>query len=188
MKKIVFVGAPSSGKTTLAHDLFVELKKKNYKVEIIQELVRNEIQLNGTPELWEQYRFYLIQNIYENALPKNIDYAVIDGGTLITFFYCFRKNNKNERYKLLMIDMFKIFLDNLYNKKYDYVFYVPVEKVLEKNKNFNDGTRFQDLEEIKTLDFHMHLQLLKLHNIDNVYKIDCDLNDRLKFVLDILKI
>lgn len=188
MKKIVFIGAPSSGKTTLAHNVFVELKKKNYKVEIIQELVRNEIQLNGIPDLWEQYRFYMIQNMYENALPKNIDYAVIDGGTIITFFYCFRKNNKNERYKLLMMDMFKIFLDDLYSKKYDYIFYIPVEKVLEKNKDFKDGTRFQDLEEILTLDSHMYLHLTKLHNIDNVYHVNCDLKERVNFVLNVLKI
>ncbi|MCS7316811.1 MAG: ATP-binding protein [Candidatus Dojkabacteria bacterium] len=184
MKKILFVGAPSSGKTTLANDLFVELKKKNLKVEMIPELVRNEIQLNGIPELWEQYRFYILQNSYENALPKNIDYAIVDSGTLMMFFYCFRKENDNPRYRLLMQDMFKIFLDDFYSKKYDYIFYVPVRRVLERNEDFKDGTRFQDLEDIMTLDSHLYLHFVKLHNRKNVFHVNCDLKERLNFVLN----
>ena len=50
----------------------------------------------------------------------------------------------------------------------------------------NDGTRYQSADELDILDQHMTLIFTKIFNADNIYKLDCPLNERLTTVLDII--
>jgi hypothetical protein len=187
MKKVVFVGAAGCGKSTLAASVFVELKKLGYNTELVDEWVRREIQMNGIPNIWEQYRVYHTQKAIEDSLPKNVDFAIIDAGVLSPYFYSFRSDLFDERVRHLLNDMYRYFVNDLYLKRYDYVFYLPAKQTYEKHPDIlKDGTRFQTPEDIETLDTHMRLHFTKLHKLDNVYTIDCELEKRLDVVLKII--
>ena len=43
MKKVVFVGGPGSGKSTISAEVFVELKKRGANVELVTEWIRQDL-------------------------------------------------------------------------------------------------------------------------------------------------
>jgi hypothetical protein len=85
--------------------------------------------------------------------------------------------------------MYKYFLDDLWLKRYDYVFYLPTKETYAFNPNIlNDGTRFQTEEEINILEEHMSLVFTKIHKLDNIFKISSPLPNRVKEIISILNI
>lgn len=185
-KRIALIGAAGSGKSTLAAELFVELKKQGKNVELISEWVRSDIHLHGPLQsIWEQFRTRMHQKELEDAVPNNVEYIITDSGTLTPYFYaCLYANNKDDRQRLVMQDMHKWFLDDLYLRRYDYVFFLPTTETYKvKPDMLEDGTRFQTSEEIDTLEMHMSLMFGRLHNLDNVYVLDSPLNDRCQKVI-----
>jgi hypothetical protein len=187
MKKIVFVGAAGCGKSTLTASVFVELKKRGYNTELVDEWIRREIQMNGVPNIWEQYRVYHTQKSIEDSLPSNVEFAIIDAGVLSPYFYSFRSDLFDERVRHLLNDMYRYFINDLYLKRYDYIFYLPVSHTYDKHQDLlRDGTRFQTREDIDVLDTHMRLHFTKLHKLDNIYTLDCELEKRTDTVLKII--
>jgi nicotinamide riboside kinase len=188
-KKIVFVGAPGSGKSFLSNNVFTELKSKHINSEIIHEFIRYDIQANGPMQsIWEQYRTRTKQKELEDAVPDAYDYVCIDSGTLTPYFYaCLYADFNDTRQRIVLQDMYKYLLDDIALKRYDYVFFLPAKHTYEVNKNIlNDGTRFQTQDETNILDDHMSLIFGKLHKFDNVYTIDCSLDKRVQTVLNII--
>ena len=192
MKNICFIGAAGSGKSTLATETFTELKKKNYNTEHISEFIRTDIQAHGPMEsIWEQYRVRFSQKEIEDNLPKNVDYAIIDSGTLTQYFYaCLYCDHTNARQRLVMSDMYKYWLDDIYLKRYSYVFWLPSGETHRANPELlNDGTRYQNQQEIDLLDTHMELMFNRLHKgVGNIYTIDGPLHKRIERVLDVIGI
>lgn len=189
MKKVTFIGAPGCGKSTITNDVYVALKKKNINVEMVPEMIRYSIQRYGPLEtIWEQYKTRNDQCALEDAIPKHVDYLVSDSGTLTMFFYAALYADKTDtRQRLVLADMYKYLLDDLYLKRYDYVFFLPrVDKIKANEKILNDGTRFQSNEEVDILDEHMSLIFTKIHKLDNVHCLDCDLEKRTDEVLKII--
>lgn len=73
--KIVFVGAPGSGKTTLTAAVFAALKESGRRTELVSEWIRTDIALSGPmTSIWEQYRTRRHQEELEAAVPKEIDH------------------------------------------------------------------------------------------------------------------
>lgn len=189
MKRICIIGNAGSGKSTLAGKLFSALKPQGINVELVPEFIRGDIQMNGPMQsIWEQYRTRSSQKEIEDSLPQNIDVAVIDSGTLTPYFYSALYSNKeNERERLVLQDMYRFLLDDIYKRRYDYIFFLPREKTYASNPNIlSDGTRYQSAEEINTLETHMALLFGNLHKVSNVYVLDCELDERLDTVLEII--
>lgn len=190
MKKLVFIGGPGSGKSTLATDVFTILKKQKYNTELVTEFIRRDIQEHGPMEtIWEQYRVRYKQCELEDNLPDVLDYAVIDAGTISQYFYAILYcDHSNSRQRLVLADLYKYWLDDIYLKRYDYVFYVPSNHTHSENPNIlNDGTRYQTTEEVNTLEASMNLMFDNLHkNVGNIYTIDVPLQERTSKVLSIL--
>lgn len=90
MKKINLYGSPSSGKTTLASQIFAEMKSKHHNIAYVQEyskdLVYQGVDMRFLPEnerlliLAEQFR-------RENILKDKVDYIVTDSPMLLTAYY-----------------------------------------------------------------------------------------------------
>jgi nicotinamide riboside kinase len=192
-KKIVFIGSAGSGKSTISFDLVTSLKKSGINAEHIPEMIRYDIQRNGPMEnVWEQYRSFLNQHEYEDNIPKEVDYAVIDSGCLTPYFYaCLYTSTATERERLVLADMFKYLIDMIYKKQYDYIFFLPRKHTIERaglDKISGDGTRYQSMDELDVLDKHMELMFTKILKSDTTHMLTCSLEDRLDSVLKILNL
>ncbi len=188
-KKIAFIGSAGSGKSTLAADVFVELKKKGHKVELVTEWIRQDIQVNGPmTTIWEQYRTLHHQRSIEDAVPEAADWMITDSGVLTPYFYsCLYTNKANERERLVLADMFKFLIDDLYQKRYQYVFFLPGEHAYSVNKDIDkDGTRYQSKEELQILDDHMRLVFTRMFKVDNIIELNVPMAKRTKEVLKVL--
>lgn len=180
--RIVFIGTAGSGKSTLAAQVFAALKTQGRKVEHVHEFVRHDIHANGSmTSVWEQYRTRQYQKELEDAVPTVADYVICDSGTLTPYFYAvLYANPAKPRQRLVLQDMYKYLLDDLFLKRYDMVFYVP----LIKGADLKDGTRYQSDEQIETLDEHMGLIFTKLHRLDNIYTVQQGFDNRLQEVME----
>lgn len=188
-KRIAFIGAAGSGKSTLATEVFVELKKRNKNAEIINEWVRYDIQANGPMQsIWEQYRTLNHQRDLEKAVPESVDYVVVDSGVLTPYFYAALYVDGNDpRQRLVLQDMHKYLINDMYLRWYDVVFYLPLKYTKEAtDKLLKDGTRYQTDDELNILDSHMNLMFNQLNKIDNIYTIDGPLDQRINAVLRVL--
>ena len=185
-KMIAFVGAPASGKSTLASMVYNDMKLSGVNVELVPEFIRYDIHAHGPMKsIWEQYRTRQHQRDIEDAIPQSAEYAVIDSSTLLPFFYaCLYADQADARQRLVLHDMYRYMLDDLYLKRYHAVFYLPVIDL--PSLNFEDGVRFQDADEIATLDTHMNLAFTKLYRPGNIFQIDGPYGDRLGKVNEIL--
>lgn len=189
-KKIAFIGSAGSGKSTLATDVFTKLKIAGHNAELVTEWIRYDIQANGPMQsIWEQYRTLHHQRRLEDAVPNNVDWLITDSGCLTPYFYsCLYTSTADERQRLVLADMFKFLIDDLYQKRYEYVFFLP-SKLTKKDgvkKITDDGTRYQSEEELNILDEHMKLVFTKMFKLDNIIELNCPLEKRCKEVLKIL--
>lgn len=191
MKKICIIGNAGSGKSTLAGKLFSALKPSGANVELVPEFIRGDIQINGPMQsIWEQYRTRFNQQEIEDAIPKNVDYAIIDSGTLTPYFYAsLYSNGENERERLVLQDMYRFLSNDLYKRRYDHVFFLPRAQTYALNPNIlGDGTRYQSADEIDILETHMELMFGRLCRLDNVHVLDCALDERVDQVLKIIEV
>ena len=181
MQRIVFIGAAGCGKTTLATSVFAALKQAGRNVEHVHEFIRHDINSNGPmTSIWEQYRTRQFQKELEDAVPQNATYVICDSGTLTPYLYAVLYANPSEpRQRLVLQDMYRYLLDDLYLRRYDLVFYVP----LLSNANLHDGTRYQTEQEIKVLNQHMQLVFTQLHRLPNIHTVESSFELRLEEVM-----
>lgn len=175
-QKIVFIGPCGSGKSTLASKLYAAFKEQKINAEFIPELVRYEIHRNGPMRsIWEQYRTRQAQKDIEDLVPDKVNYTIIDSGTLTPYFYAtLYANQTDPRERLVMQDMYKYLLDDIYLQRYQHVFYLPPIQDVD----INDGTRYQTNEEVDTLSHHMDLVFNRIHKTPNIYYIDGPAEER----------
>ena len=187
MKKVVFIGGPGSGKSTIAAETFVTLKKQNINAELVTEWIRQDIWLNGPmTNIWEQFRTGARQREIENAVPTTVDYVITDSGTLTPYFYALEYcDQKDSRQRLVLHEMYKQLVTDIFTNRYNYIFYLPNSQTYQANdKILSDGTRYQSLEQANTLDTNMRITFCQMIKNDNVYAVDVPLDQRLSFVLD----
>jgi nicotinamide riboside kinase len=180
-KRIAFVGAPSSGKTALAAAVFAALKQAGRKTEHVHECVRHDINAHGPmTSIWEQYRTRQFQKELEDAVPAVVDYVVCDSGTLSPYFFAVLYADPTEpRQRLVLHDMYRYLLDDLFLSRYDRVFYLP----LLGTPDLDDGTRYQTTREIRILNDHMRLVFTQLYRLPNIYTVESSFERRLEEVM-----
>lgn len=181
-RRICFIGPPGSGKSTLAAEVFTALKQTGINVELCDEFVRRDIQRHGPlRSIWEQYRTRQHQKELEDAVPSGVDWVVCDSGTLSPYFYAaLYADHTDARQRLVLQDLFRYLLDDLYLRRYDLIFYLPNQGLKE------DGTRFQTENDLRVLDQHMNLAFSELFRVGNAYRLDLPLADRCAHVLRVI--
>lgn len=184
-KRVVFIGGPGCGKSTLTADVFVAFKKIGKVTEFVPEWIRREIMREGVmTSVWEQYRTMNNHRREELHFPDTVEYLILDGGTLTPYFYTAVYSKKDDRKERLVVqDMYEQLLDDLYSRKYDHIYFLPRIFTDQAGVSFQDGTRFQTDEELDTLEQYMSLIFTKIHRMDNIKVLNCPLDDRVDTIV-----
>lgn len=168
MIKINIYGGPSSGKSTLAAQIYATLKVLNQKVELVREyakeLVYQEIDMKT---LNEKERLIILAEQFrrEDLLKKNIDFLITDSPMMLTAYF-----HSHEYAK-------EIVLRHL-NKN-------EVHLWAERPEKFESAGRSHNEEQSKQIDIEMK-KFLSESSIE-LTEVNGDPEERIKKVLDILK-
>lgn len=170
-KLICILGAPASGKSTLATSVHTELKKKGKNSIFIGESATDYIAEYGVPNTpIDQLVIFYKQLNRERMYLGTKDYIICDSSGILNYFY-FRGlfDNKLSSKDIATINhMQKEILKSL--NQWSNIFYVPVI-----SSNIEDGIRYQKKDEIVKIDRWIK-SYLELENIphDDISNIELD--------------
>ena len=181
-KLITFLGAPASGKSTLASDVHTELKKLGKNSIYITEAATDYIAEYGIPNTpLDQLVIFYKQLNRERMYIDSKEFIVCDSSGILNYFY-FRTlfNNKLSNKDIATINHLQKEILKTINQ-WDYVFYIP--PILD---NTEDNIRYHNVEEIKKLDRWIK-SYLELENINHFDLSEVDLKKRVDYVLKAIK-
>lgn len=143
MLRVGFVGAPGTGKSTVARALaasFIDVEGIN-NVELIVEYARRYIAKYGVPEnIWEQMRILNKQKDWEEHLPDSVDLMITDCPVHLCWPYTlFLRKNSSEKEIMQINDLFSELNKLNYPSRYDVIFYLP-----PKIEPVRDGVRCEE--------------------------------------------
>jgi nicotinamide riboside kinase len=177
-KLIMIIGAPSSGKSTLATDVHTELKKVGKNSIFVSECATDYIAEYGIPNTpTDQLVIFYEQVSKENMFIGSKEFIVCDSSSLLNYFY-FRRlfNHKLTDKDIAVINHLQKQILKTINKWYK-IYYVP--PIFD---NVNDGIRYHNEEQIKKLDVIIK-SYLELENIEHVDLSKIKINNRKDFIL-----
>jgi len=182
-KLISFIGAPCSGKSTLATDVHTELKKLGKNSIFVQESATDYIAEYGIPNTpIDQITIFYKQSNRENMFIGSKDYIVCDSSGILNYFY-FRRlfdNPLSDKDIATINHLQKEILKSL--SKWKYLFYVPPIPTDPKA-----GVRYHNEEDIINLDMCIK-SYLEIENIPYIDLSKIDYKIRQDYVIkEILK-
>jgi nicotinamide riboside kinase len=177
-KLITIIGAPNSGKSTLATEVHTELKKLGENSIFVSEAATDYIAEYGIPNTPEdQLVIFYKQLNRERVYQETKDFIICDSSGILNYFYfrgLFPKNLSNKQIALIN-HLQKEILKSI--NQWDFIFYVP--PILN---NIDDGIRYQDKDQILKLD-RLIKSYLELENIEKIDLSNFDLDKRKDFII-----
>ena len=180
-KLICFLGAPSSGKSTLASMVHSELKRTGNNSIFVGESASDFIAEYGIPNSpMDQMIIFYKQLNRERMYIGNKEYIICDSSTILNYFYF--RSLFSEMLTLKDIaainHLQKEILKNI-NRWYK-IFYVnPIVA------NIDDGIRFHNKEEILKLDIQIK-SYLQIENIKYEDLSKIDLPKRVDYIINLI--
>lgn len=178
-KLITLIGAPASGKSTLATSVHTELKKMGKNSIFISEVATDYIAEYGIPNTpQDQIVIFYKQTNRENMYIGSKDYIICDSSGILNYFY-FRGlfENKLSNKDIAIINHLQKEILKTINQ-WDHIFYLP--PMLD---NVEDGIRYQNKEQILSLDRKIKCYL-ELENIKHFDLSDVSLEKRTQSIID----
>jgi len=177
--KIAFIGAPGTGKTTVAEDVKNKLKYMGYDTESVSEYARTYIRRFGPPKsVAEQIVITQNQITSEARLEKIHDIIVCDSCSLLGYIYgatlAYHHNSKDRGHLNLLHELV---IEHFHT--YDVIFYIPKDREM-----VDDSIRYQTNEEADRIDKAIE-GLLLLH-ADTFYEITGNREERVDDVIETL--
>jgi nicotinamide riboside kinase len=177
---IMIMGAPSSGKSTLAAEIHTELKKMNKNSIFISEVATDFIAEYGIPNSpIDQMVIFYKQLNKETMFLSSKEYVICDSSSILNYFY-FRQlfPEKLSNKDIATVNhLQKEILKHI--KTIDKIFYVPPMI----NENTNDGIRYHNIDDINKLNRWIK-SYLELENINHTDLTQIKIENRVKFILD----
>jgi nicotinamide riboside kinase len=178
-KLIMIMGAPASGKSTLASELHTELKKMGKNSIFISEVATDFIAEWGIPNTpIDQMVIFYKQLNKEIMFLNSKEYVICDSSSILNYFY-FRQlfPEKLSKKDIASINhLQKEILKHI--NTIDQIFYVPPMY----KEDIDDGIRYHNNEEILKIDRWIK-SYLELENINHVDLSDIDINDRINYII-----
>lgn len=172
MKVINFFGGPGIGKSTIAADFFVHLKKQHKEVELVTEYAKDMVYEERHNILQDQLYILAKQNRkLLRLIPKGIEYAITDSPIILGYIY-YRKHGGTSPNLLAMIEeVFKSYNNiNFYLERHPTVEYKGIGRIQQ--------TKEQAVEidnEIKKLLFDLNISFIPLsvqdYSCDTIYEL-----------------
>ena len=178
-KLVTIIGAPASGKSTLATNVQTELKKRGKNSIFISEAATDYIAEYGVPNTpQDQIVIFYKQTNRERMFIGSKDYIICDSSGILNYFY-FRGlfGNKLSNKDIAVINHLQKEILKTINQ-WDYVFYVP--PIID---NVEDGIRYHDTKQILDLDRKIK-SYLELENINHFDLSNIKINQRTDFIID----
>jgi len=154
---ISIIGGPGSGKSTVAADVFVRLKKMHYNIELVTEYAKDMTWQESLEVLKNQIYVFAKQHHRLNRLKKKVDIVITDSPILLSCIYMIGENQP-------LVDL----ILHEYNKFDNILFY------LERGTPFKEVGRVHSQNESKKIDQQIldlinsnHLPYIHIENIDN---------------------
>ena len=177
-KLVTIIGAPASGKSTLATTVQTELKKQGKNSIFISEAATDYIAEYGVPNTpQDQIVIFYKQTNRERMFIGSKDYIICDSSGILNYFY-FRGlfGNKLSNKDIAVINHLQKEILKTINQ-WDFVFYVP--PIID---NIDDGIRYHDTKQILDLDRKIK-SYLELENIKHYDLSNIPLNERSDFII-----
>ena len=150
---INIVGAPCSGKSTLACELFVALKKKHKSSEYVSEYAKELVWAGDFDTLNNQYYVTDKQNKMISAVDGKVDYIVCDSPLVVGMFYNeYNKNNVSNVQKT------NEFIKSRIRDTLDRSVYIFIKR--DKNIHYSKSGRMHNEEESALIEFQMKQLLI----------------------------
>lgn len=177
-KLITIIGAPSSGKSTLASEVHTELKKIGKNSIFISEAAADYIAEHGIPNTpVDQLVIFYKQLNRERMYIDSKEYIICDSSGILNYFY-FRVlygNQLSNKDIAVINHMQKEILKTI--NQWSHIFYVP--PILTNPK---DNIRYHDEDDIRKLD-RLIKSYLDLENIKYDDLSSIKIEDRLNYIL-----
>lgn len=179
-KLITFIGAPSSGKSTLASQVHTEMKKLGKNSVFVGEAATDFIAEYGTPNSpSDQMVIFYKQLERERMFLDSKDYVICDSSSILNYFYfrtLFPMSLSNKDIATIN-HLQKEILKTI--NSWDYIFYVPTI-----DTNVDDGIRFHNKEQISKIDRWIKSYL----EMENIYHVDLSRYNLSQRVDEVVKI
>lgn len=179
---IAIVGAPNSGKSTLASQVNSVLKTKGLNSVFVEEYAVEYIAEYGVPASMEQQQIVFEEQYRKERLfANNKDFVVCDSASFLSYIY----GRLNYGYPLAKQSI--VALNHLHKKAlesleyWDYIFYVP-----PLGSYVLDGVRYHTEEESIKID-KMIKGFLDLEQIPYIDLSNVQLENRIDEVLNIIE-
>lgn len=168
MKKTIVInilGGPGVGKTTIANELFIRLKKLGKDVEAVSEFAKELVWEKRSEAFDDRLYMHAEQNHRLMMMNNNLDYIITDSPLILTSIYnnYYLKNKFSKKYNA-MIDEMSIQTWNLYN---NITFYI------ERKTDYNNVGRRESQKQAIDIDTKIK-KYLKDHNIEYIKIKDRD--------------
>lgn len=165
-------GGPGTGKSTLAAELFAELKKRGATCELVREYVKEWAWEERKFGKYDQFYFLGKQTRKESLVYGKVDYVITDSPILIAGFYAELVNNL----KFVTQAAFG-FLKEAEKDGHKYVnFYLP------RTVKYEQHGRFQDEAGARRTDDALYQYLVE--NFVDIIEVNTPLDERVNFILN----
>ncbi len=180
-KLVTIIGAPASGKSTLATSVHTELKKRGKNSIFVGEAATDYIAEYGIPNTpVDQVVIFYKQLNRERMYLDSKDFVICDSSTILNYFY-FRGlfPNKLSNKDIAIINHLQKEILKTINQ-WSHIFYVP-----PIFSNIEDGIRYHDMEQIEKLDRWIK-SYLEIEGIDFEDLSKVNLDDRTEHILKLI--
>ena len=178
-KLICIIGAPSSGKSTLATSVHHSLKVRGENSIFVGEAATDYIAEWGIPDTpLDQIVIFYKQLGREKMYLDSKEWIICDSSTILNYFYfrSFFSDNLSRKDIAVINHVQKEILKTL--NQWHRIYYVPPVK----NGSIEDGIRFHNSKEIEKLDSIIKSYLM-MEKIEFVDLSDIDMKDRSDYII-----